>query len=252
MFKRLIALSMIMFVSTTSSFAASSLEKEIKDDLTSFNGKVGVFAKNLKTGKNYRFKDDEVFPAASTSKLIVSLAAYKYLYPAAPKEKKDEYDYGVNVMLTVSDNEYFSAFLSEFDDRNRNELSKTVKDLGLRKTQIHSESAFNRYQYHSVTTAYEMGRVLETIYRDKYIAKDKTLLMKQELRNSIFQDEIPRHMETPVVHKIGQLNNLLCDVGIIEDGHAPILVSVYTITDDERYASDFIAAIAAKLYNALR
>lgn len=252
MLKRIVAMYLVMLLATATASAASSLEKEIKSDLTNFNGRVGVYAKNLKTGKSYGFKDNDVFPAASTSKLVVSLATYKYLYPKATEVKKAEYDDGVNAMLTISDNEYFTAFLGEFDTRNKSELARTVKDLGLKRTQIHSEDAFKRYQYHSVTTAYEMGRVLETIYRDKYIPKDKTLQMKDELRNSIFHDEIPRYMETPVVHKIGQINDVLCDVGIIEDGHAPILVSVYTLTDDESYASDFIASIAAKLYNALR
>lgn len=252
MLKRIITLCLVMLFVTATGFTAPPLEKEIKSDLTGFNGRVSVYAKNLKTGKSYGFKDSDIFPTASTSKLIVSLATYKYLYPKATEVKRAEYDDGINAMMTVSDNEYFASFLDEFDNRNKNELAKTVKDLGLRKTQIHSEDAFTRYQYHSVTTAYEMGRVLETIYRDKYIPKDKTLQMKQELRNSIFQDEIPRYMETPVVHKIGQINDVLCDVGIIEDGHAPILVSIYTRTDDEDYASNFIASIAAKLYNALR
>jgi beta-lactamase class A len=73
------------------------------------------------------------------------------------------------------------------------------------------------------------------------------------LTNSIFQEEIPRYMDTPVMHKVGQLDDILCDVGVVDDGKDQILISVFTKTDQsEEYASDFIAGISAKLYNELR
>jgi beta-lactamase class A len=251
--KKIIAAALVMLtISSTSAFAASSLEKEINSDLKGFSGTVGVFAKNLNTGENFEFNQDTVFPTASTSKLVVALATYKYLYPNAGTEKTSEYDQDIKLMMTISDNASFQELLDEMDANQKDALKKVTKELHLRQTQIHSEDAFKKYNYHSVTTPQEMAKVFEKIYTDKYLDKGKSETLKNELANSIFHDEIPRYMMTPVLHKVGELDQVLCDVGVVQDGHDPILISFYTVTGDHEYSSNFIATESAKLYNALR
>jgi beta-lactamase class A len=243
---------LILTICTTTALAASTLENEIKKDLRGFSGRVGVFAKNLNTGRTIEFNQDDVFPTASTSKLVVALATYKYLYPKAGTDKTNKYDQDIELMMTISDNNAFQELLNEMDTNNKDVLNKVVKDLHLRKTQIHSENAFNSYQYHSITTPYEMAKIFEKIYTDKYLDKNKSEQLKNELANTIFHDEIPRYMMTPVLHKVGELDEVLCDVGVVQDGRDPILISFYTTTTDHNYSSDFIATESAKLYNALR
>lgn len=242
----------LLTVFTAHVLAASSLEREIKNDLKQFDGQVGVFAKNLNTGRTIEFNQDEIFPTASTSKLVVALATYKYLYPQAGSAKASQYDQQIELMMTVSDNNAFQELLNEMDTNNQDVLTKTVKDLKLRKTQIHNKDAFQKYQYHSVTTPYEMGKVFEKIYTGKYLNKSKNGQLKYELANTIYNDEIPRYMQTPVFHKVGELDEVLCDVGVIQDGHDPILISFFTTTTDHTYSSNFIASESAKIYNALR
>lgn len=238
---------------SVNALAAPAIENEIKSDLKGFSGKVGVFAKNLKTGKTIEFNKDQIFPTASTSKLVVALATYKYLYPKAGVDKTNLYDQDINRMMTVSDNGAFQELLDEIAASNKKDaLANVVKDLRLSQTQIHSEDAFKRYQYHSITTPYEMSKVFESIYTNKYLDKDQSERMKSGLANSIFHDEIPRYMLTTVFHKVGELDDILCDVGVIQDGHDPILISFYTSTADHEYSSKFIATQSAKLYNALR
>lgn len=252
MIKKIIAIVAICASLSANVLAASSLEREIKSDLNGFNGRVGVFAKNLNTGKTIEFNQDTVFPTASTSKLVVALATYKYLYPQAGIDKTNQYDQDIKLMMTVSDNGAFQELLDEMDANRKDVLSRVVKDLSLRQTQIHSDDAFNKYRYHSVTTPYEMSKVFESIYKNKYLDKNKSEKMKSELANSIFHDEIPRYMLTPVFHKVGELDEVLCDVGVVQDGHDPILISFYTTASDHEYSSNFIATESAKLYNALR
>jgi len=251
--KVLVLLLTIIICMIATANAASSLEKEIKNDLKSFNGKVGIYAKNLKTGKEVKYNENEIFPTASTSKLVVALATYQYLYPKANEQKRYLYDTDVKYMMVISDNASFDELLGEIEQYNPDALSKVAKDLRLKKTQVHSEEAFKKYQYHSVTTPSEMGKVFENIFLGKYLDKTKTNTLKYHLANTIFYDEIPRHMLTPVYHKVGQLDDVLCDVGVVDDGKDQILISAYTRTSQsETYASDFIANISAKLYNALR
>ncbi|MBP2637003.1 MAG: hypothetical protein H6Q72_2910 [Firmicutes bacterium] len=254
MIKKIIPLytALIIIFSGVTANAAPALEKEIINDLKQFNGQVGVFAKNLKTEKTIKYNQDTIFPTASTSKLIVALATYKYLYPKAPTYKQNEYDQDIDLMIKVSDNTTFEALLNEFDTTKKDGFDKVERDLRLSKTEIHDEQAFKKYSYHSVTTPYEMSKVLETIYKEKYIDKKQVRRLKDDLANTIFQDEIPRYMQVPVFHKVGELDDVLCDVGVIQDGHDPILISFYTRTGDHSYSSDFIATVSAKLYNALR
>ncbi len=251
MIKKVSMLLALLTVFTAHVLAASSLEREIKNDLKQFSGRVGVFAKNLNTGRTIEFNQDEIFPTASTSKLVVALATYKYLYPQAGSAKASQYDQQIELMMTVSDNNAFDELLYEMDTNNQDVLAKTVKDLKLRKTQIHNKDAFQKYQYHSVTTPYEMGKVFEKIYTGKYLNKSKNGQLKHELANTIFNDEIPRYMQTPVFHKVGELDEVLCDVGVIQDGHDPILISFFTTAGDHTYSSNFIASESAKIYNAL-
>lgn len=252
MAKKILLICLVLFLLTTQALAAS-LDKEIKNDLKAFNGKVGIYAKNLKTGKELKFNEDEVFPTASTSKLVVALATYQYLYPIVNQDKKNQYEDDVKYMMEVSDNASFDDLLGEIGIQKPDALTKVTKDLRLRKTEIHSEAAFKKYAYHSVTTPGEMGKVFENIFLGKYLNKAKTNDLKYYLSNTIFFDEIPRYMQTPVYHKVGQLDDVLCDVGVVDDGKDQILISAYTRTNkSDTYASDFIASISAKLYNELR
>ncbi|SDF19914.1 serine hydrolase [Sporomusa acidovorans] len=254
MLKKLIPLCIacIFAFSGVTASASSALEKEITNDLKQFNGQVGVFAKNLKTGKTIKYNQDTVFPTASTSKLIVALATYKFLYPKASSDKQAEYNQDVDLMIKVSDNNTFDELLNELDATKKEEFEEVERDLRLKKTAIHNEQAYKKYNYHSVTTPYEMSKVLESIYKEKYIEKKHVLRLKDDLANTIYNDEIPRYMQVPVFHKVGELDDVLCDVGVIQDGHDPILISFYTRTPDHSYSSDFIANVSAKLYNALR
>jgi len=252
MLKKVAMLLLLLTFFTAQAMAASPLEREIQNDLKRFDGRVGVFAKNLNTGRTIEVNQDDIFPTASTSKLVVALATYKYLYPQASPAKASQYDQQIQLMMTVSDNNSFQELLDEMDANNKDVLTKVVKNLKLRKTQIHSEDAFRKYQYHSVTTPSEMGKIFEKIYTEKYLNKSKSNQLKYELANTIYNDEIPRYMQTPVFHKVGELDEILCDVGVIQDGHDPILISFFTATGDHTYSSNFIASESAKLYNALR
>ncbi|WP_312515897.1 serine hydrolase [Anaerospora sp.] len=219
-----------------------------------FDGKAGIYAKNLQTGQTVSYNENEVFPTASTHKLVVSLAVYKYMYAEASKEKKKQYDQHIKDMLVVSDNPAFYTLLKEIEAEKPAALTQVLTDLGLVKTRIHSEEAFEQYKYHSVTTPREMAIVFERIYREDYVAKEFSTILKEELAHTIYREEIPRFMNhSRVLNKVGALPGVLCDVGLVDDGRDQILISAYTTSDrSEDYASNFLAEISAQAYNALR
>lgn len=250
---RMLWFSLFLLVWMIRPVAAAETSKGVAQYLKTFDGSIGVYAENLKTGKSFKYKENDLFPAASTSKLVVSLAVYKYLYPKVDDEVKETYDTNIYWMIHTSDNDAFHDLLNAIDSDGGGALKKTIADLKLRKTMIHDEEAFNKFGYHSVTTPQEMATVFRQIDKGKYLTTQLSKVLKEELANTIFHDEIPRYMETTVLHKVGELDDVLCDVGIVDDGKNRILISIYTRSEKSvDYKSDVIATTAAKLYNLLR
>lgn len=228
---------------------------DVTQYVNNFNGQAGLYAKNLATGQTISINSDEIFATASTHKLVVALAVYKYIYPEVAVAKKQEYDQLIKKMMVISDNPAFYELLTEIEQRRPTALTQVLQDMGLTKTRIHSDDAFKQYNYHSVTTPHEMAIVLETIYKEQYLGREISAILKEELAKTIFKEEIPRHMKNnKVLHKVGQLpDGVLNDVGIVDDGKNPILISAFTKTEQSPdYASDFLAQLAVKAYDALR
>ena len=234
--------------------AQPDLSAQLTNRLQQFDGQTGLFAKNLKTGQTFSFNQDTIFPTASTHKLVVALAVYKYMYAEATATDKKQYDVHIKNMLVVSDNQGFYELLDEIEKKKPDALTRVLSDLKLVHTRIHSREAFSKYGYHSVTTPGEMAVVFETIYNEAYLGKEFSSILKEELSKTIFKEEIPRFMHnSKVLHKVGELPGVQCDVGIVDDGRDQILISAYTTSRRAPpYASNFIADIAAKAYNLLR
>lgn len=226
----------------------------MQDRISRFDGKAGIFAKKLNGGETIAINADNIFPTASTHKLVVALAIYKYLYQQAPPNTQREYDQNIKKMMVVSDNAGFYHLLDEIEAKQPDALTKVLSDLKLTHTRIHSREAFQKYGYHSITTPQEMAIIFETIYNEDYLGPTMSAMLKEELAHTIYHEEIPRFMQkNKVMHKVGELSGMMCDVGIVDDGRDQILLSIFTVSKRPRqYASNFIATLSADAYNALR
>ena len=227
---------------------------QLTDDLTTFDGRIGLYARNLKTNQTLHFNQDVIFPTASTHKLVIAMAIYKYLYPEASLIEKQHYDESIKQMMIISDNPAFYELLDDIEQKQPDAITHVLRDLKLVYTKIHNREAFLEYGYHSVTTPYEMSLIFETIYNEIYLGKEFSSILKEELGSTIFQEEIPRYLQgKKILHKVGELPGIQCDVGIVDDGQDLILISIYTTTEQPPpYASNFIADISAKTYYMLK
>ena len=219
-----------------------------------FTGAAGIYAKNLKTGEVITLKPDEIFAAASTIKVPVSIVVYKHFYDQADSNTRNVYDTGVELMMTISDNDYFADFLDEIEEAIGPELIRQhFSQLGMTYTTIRDPQARNAFGYSNVTTAQDMALIFEQLYLGKLLSPEKTAFMLDGLSHSIFPDELARYMQDrKVFHKIGELDDVLADVGIVEGANGPILISIFTETPkDADYASEYIAAMSACLYSRL-
>jgi beta-lactamase class A len=227
---------------------------QFSDDLTKFKGQIGLYARNLKTNQTLYFNQDSIFPTASTHKLVVAIAIYKYLYPEASLIEKQHYNENIKQMMITSDNPAFYELLDDIEQKRPDALTHVLNDLNLVHSKIHNREAYLTYGYHSITTPYEMSLIFETIYNEAYLGKEFSAILKEELGNTIFQEEIPRYLQgKKILHKVGELPGVQCDVGIIDDGQDLILISAYTTTQQSPpYASNFIADVSAKAYYLLK
>lgn len=220
------------------------LEAQLRSKTSSFQGKVGIYIKDLTTGKEVNINGNEVFPTASTSKVIVTLAAYKYPN-RIPAENRAHMPALVSDMIIYSNNEAFWELAEQLGSPT---LETTCRDLGLRNTAIHNDAAYQRTGYHSITTPRDMGKALEGLLRGRYIGNKNSKTVLRLMENGVYNEEIPRRLppNTPVAHKPGELDDILCDVGIVFNAQRPYLISVYTKSNaGSTAASNMIADIAA-------
>jgi beta-lactamase class A len=243
-------------VTKSSSSATSTLSLSENECPMSgkFFGAVGIYAKNLKTGQVLALNPDDIFAAASTIKVPVSIIVYRHFYSQADPALRAVYDTGVELMMTVSDNDYFADFLDEIEENIGAELIREhFSRLGMKNTSIRDSHARKSFGYSNVTTAKDMAIIFEQLYLGKLISPEKTDFMLESMAHSIFPEEMPRYMQQrKVIHKIGELDDVLADVGVIESPNGPILISIFTETpQDGDYASDYIAAMSACLYSRL-
>lgn len=219
-----------------------------------FQGAVGIYAKNLRTGQVLVLNPNDIFAAASTIKVPVSVVVYRHFYEQANPETQNMYDTGIELMMTISDNDYFADFLDEIEETIGPEIiQEHFALLGLKNTTIRDPQAREAFGYSNITTAMDMGLFFEQFYLGNLIDSQKTKFMKDALAETIFEDELPRYMqERRVLHKIGELDDVLADVGIVEGENGPILISIFTETPlDIEYASDYIAMMSACIYERL-
>ena len=219
-----------------------------------FHGAVGKKEKNLKTGQVLSLNPDDIFAAASTIKVPVSVVMYQQFYDQADFWDQIAYDVGVELMMLISDNEYFAVFLDEIEEKIGPEKIRVLfADLGMTSTTIRDAKARELYGYSNITTARDMAVLFERLYRGGLVRPDKRDFMLDAMALSIFPDEMARYLQDRrVMHKIGELDEVLADVGIVEGPGGPVIISIFTETRLEQdYASDYIAAISACLYTAL-
>ncbi len=221
---------------------------------TQFIGSAGIYAKNLKTGQVVSYNENQVFAAASTIKVPVSVVVYNHFYKDAEESQRHMYDVGVELMMTISDNDYFADFLDEIEEKMGSDaIRQNFAKIGLTQTTIRDAQSRQTYGYSNTTTAKDMALFFEQLYAGKLLPPDKTKFMTDALSHTIFPDELARYMQDRhVLHKIGELDNVLADVGIVEGPNGPILISIFTETElDSDYASDQIAALSACIYSRL-
>ncbi|MFO0908781.1 MAG: serine hydrolase [Isosphaeraceae bacterium] len=249
-----------------------SLADRITPLILAHKGKVAVAVKNLETGESFVSRADEPMPTASLIKLPVMVEAYRQAAEGKVDLKKsitlkqadkapgsgiltNHFSEGmtlplvdaVHLMIVYSDNTATNLVL---DQIGLDATARTMEKMGYPNTKIHSKvfkretSVFpersKRFGLGS-TTALEMIRLCEAIWRNEVVSPEACKAMLGHLRQCDDKDKFPRFLPsgTKLAFKTGSIDAARTAAGIIECGRGPVAVCVMTEENaDKRWVAD--------------
>lgn len=233
------------------------LQKILEETIQDFNGDIGIYVKNLRTGKTVSINADTIFPTASIVKVPILLGimdkiqkgelaydstlVYKdsLLYEGEDilgSFKNDEkilLKKVIMLMLTTSDNTA-SLWLQSLAGKGMR-INEILDSLGLVATRVNSRTPGrenNRTQYGwGQTTPKEMGIIFEKIYRNEIFSPAACDRMMRSLGRNYWDlneaiSQIPPYIE--VFSKNGCVNAVRSEVLLVNAPHNPYIFCIFT------------------------
>ena len=232
------------------------LQAKLEEAIKGFNGDIGIYVKNLRTGKTVSINADTVFPTASIVKVPILLGIMdklqkgelKYDQEIAYKDSllyegedilgsfKDNEKIAlkkvVMLMMTTSDNTA-SLWLQSLGGKGTR-INEILDSLGLKSTRVNSRTLGrenNRTQYGwGQTTPSEMANLFERIYNYQIISpaiSEKMLrIMGRNFWDAEALSQIPPTIE--VFCKNGAVNASRSEVLLANAVHNPYIFSIFT------------------------
>jgi beta-lactamase class A len=242
--------------------AADRVPDRVKDLAARFEGKVSVYARNLKTGATYSLGGDTRVNTASTIKLPILIAAFTAVQSGAvrwtdtselTKENKvggsgvlAEMSDGARIplrdlvryMMLLSDN---SATNMVLDHVPGNQVNDVMRKLGLQNTRSlrkilkgstpegvsdAGRDPANQGFGIGVATPHEMVTLLEGLYKGEIVSPEASAEMLGIMKKQQWREGLARRFDVDVADKPGALDHLRSDVGIVFTKAAPIAIAI--------------------------
>jgi beta-lactamase class A len=242
----------------------TALQNDLEQLTTPYQGKVALYALDLRSGKSVAINADTPVPTASVIKLAI-------LYDAVKTIQEGKASFGDRLTLTKANQVEGSGVLTLFDTP----LIVTLKDaltmmvvvsdntatnlvidrLGLQHidNRIESLGLKNTWLYKKVflppppnapadqktfglgkTTAREMAAVMQRFATCDTLAQTLCNTALSILKNQTDRDAIPRYLgNLDVANKTGALDDVRNDVAIVYAKGGPIIVSAFTYDDTD-------------------
>ena len=273
----------ILFLSVSICYSQKTnkqLQLKVEETIKGFNGEIGVYIKNLKTGKIVAINADSVFPTASIVKIPILLGIMNKLQNGELNYHqqfiyKDSLLYEgedilgsfknnesiqlaklLMLMLTTSDNTA-SLWLQSIAGTGTR-INTILDSLGFVATRINSrttgrEELRNIYGW-GQTSPKEMAALLEKIYRKEIFSDSICIQMMRLLGRNYWDEEglsqIPPTIE--VFSKNGAVNASRSEVMLVNAPHNPYLFCIITKNNkDQSWSSTNEAWMLTKKLSAM-
>ena len=235
----------------------NKLQNKVEEAIQGFKGDIGIYVKNLRTGKTVSINVDTVFPTASIVKVPILLGIMDKIhkgelaYDSALVYKDSLLYEGEDIlgsfkndekillkkvmmlMLTTSDNTA-SLWLQSLAGKGTR-INEILDSLGLVYTRVNSRTPGredNRTQYGwGQTTPKEMGLIFEKIYRNEIFSAAACDRMMRSLGRNYWDlneaiSQIPPYIE--VFSKNGCVNAVRSEVLLVNAPHNPYIFCIFT------------------------
>ena len=232
------------------------LQKKLQETINGFHGDIGIYVKNLRTGKIVSINADTIFPTASIVKVPILIGVMDKIQKGEMKYEqeivyKDSLLYEgedilgsfkdnekiaikkvVMLMMTTSDNTA-SLWLQSLAGKG-SRINEILDSLGMKSTRVNSRTPGrenNRTQYGwGQTTPFEMAKLFEMIYNYQVISpviSEKMLrIMGRNFWDAEALSQIPPTIE--VFCKNGAVNASRSEVLLANAVHHPYIFSIFT------------------------
>lgn len=242
-----------------------TLEKKLQNAIAGYNGSIGVYVKDLRTGKTVAINADTIFPTASIVKVPIlvgimdriekkeldydSLLTYKdsLFYSGSDilgsfkADEKIALKKLMMLMLTTSDNTA-SLWLQSLAGTGTR-INELMEGLGLKDTRVNSRTpgreAFRAIYQWGQTTPKEMGILFEKIYHNEVFSAAACERMMRCLGRNYWDEneaisQIPPTIE--VFSKNGCVNASRSEAMIVNAPKHPYVFCIFTKNNkDERW-----------------
>ncbi len=250
-------LFLIAVINTQAQRTDKKLQTRLQSMVSGFQGDIGIYVKNLRTGKIAMIHADSVFPTASIVKVPIllgiadrmnkgelaydSLLTYKdsLLYEGSDilgsfkSGEKIALKKVLMLMLTTSDNTA-SLWLQSLAGTGTR-INAILDSLGFRDTRVNSRTPgreANRGQYGwGQTTPREMGLLFEKIYRYEVFSQTSSERMLRLLGRNFWDEEEAISVFPPTIEvfsKNGCVNASRSEAMIVNVPGNPFVFCIFT------------------------
>ena len=264
-----------LWTDLTSTVIAEELSERLTRLISKHQGVVAVAVKHFKTGETFLYRETEVMPTASLIKFPILVEYYKQLETGAitsdlvvPLRDEDKVpgsgiltehfangtllplETVAHLMITYSDNTATNLVLDHVGISN---VSKTMSELGVPETQIHSKVfrrdtsvAIERSQKYGLgsTTAADMLTLLEKLHLKQLVSENASAMMMKHLLSCDDKTKLLRFLPIDVkgYHKTGAVNDCRTDAGLFQTPSGWIAMVVLTSSNGDKSWGDNNAA----------
>lgn len=253
LFSLVLLFAIPVFAQKTDKQLLSKIEKAI----SGFGGEIGIYVKNLRTGKTVSIQADTIFPTASIIKVPImtgivyqmnkgelqydSLFTYKDSLLYEGEDILGSYKSGEKIalkkllmlMLTTSDNTA-SLWLQSIAGGGAN-INRILDSLGFKDTRVNSRvpgrEAYRAIYQWGQTTPKEMGRLFEMIYNRNLFSSELCDRMMRMLAKN-YWDENEAISQIPptiaVFSKNGCVNKTRNEAMIVNAPKNPYVFCIFT------------------------